>query len=314
MSEEEKSLLAAGWTKSEYDQYIRPLGVNRPRKQRYSEDEDDPCSFAIYDTVETSDFLIVDYSLDFEYLDEDGNDDVPILKLGALHRRKKLTKATSSIIGKIVFNNTRLDFLDIEMSGDKEIDIAFFEHWHGKDCRLLCLNLEYNYTCFGGSDDSLTKVFGRLLKNNNQLVELCLRNTKLTVGNARELADILSSGPNTLKHLSLRNNDIDDEGVKAISESVRDMPNIESIELWGNNVTKFQSISSMLYAPKLCEIDLRFCLGRRDKTNKLDLQKILDEFTASLKRETNLWTLTDWNGSLKLKKQKGNEQTGKRKR
>ena len=102
--------------------------------------------------------------------------------------------------------------------------------------------------------------------------------------------------------------------VLRLSQNLCDMPNIESIELWGNNVTKFQSISSMLHAPKLCEIDLRFCLGRRDKTNKLDLQKILDEFTASLKRETDLWTLTDWNGSLKLKKQKGNEQTGKRKR
>ena len=105
------------------------------------------------------------------------------------------------------------------------------------------------------------------MKNNNQLIELCLRNTKLTVGNARELADILSSGPNTLKHLSLRNNDIDDEGVKAISESVRDMPIIESIEyrIMGQSSSQFRVCSQ---APKLCEIDLQFCLGRRDDTNK----------------------------------------------
>mmetsp|Transcript_20614 Transcript_20614/g.37249 ORF Transcript_20614/g.37249 Transcript_20614/m.37249 type:complete len:300 (+) Transcript_20614:90-989(+) len=299
MSDEE-TLLAAGWSESEYKKWIVPLGESRPWKRS------DPDGYmSDYELCECSEFLTMDYSMDFEYLDAEGNSDcVPSLKLERLHRRKKLTKETSARIGRIVYNNRRLVYLDIDASGiDKDIALAFFQHWHGKNCHVQCLNMDG--TDLGGS--GFGEFIHRLLSNNSQLVELKLTNTKLTEGDARALASALLSGPSTLKHLSLMNNSIEHEGLKAISEAVRAMPNVETIDLMGNKVTKlFESISQMIHhpaPPKLRKINLRFC-------------GLTDEFATSLKNETNLWKMSGFYKDF-LTKQKADDadaKTGKRKR
>ena len=116
-----------------------------------------------------------------------------------------------------------------------------------------------------------------------------LTNTKLTNENAGELASVLSSGPSTLLHLSLMNNQLSDEGAKLISEAVCNMPNLETIDLMGNNITKYNSISKMLQSPKLRKINLRFCFGSGHwgKVSPAESSKLMIEFEKSFQRETN---------------------------
>jgi len=298
MSDEE-TLLAAGWSKSEYEKWIVPLEESRPWKRS----DPDGCMWD-FEMGECSEFLTIDGSMEFEYLDDEGNDSVPSLKLESLHRRKKLTKETSAIIGRIVYNNSRLVYLDVDASGiDKDIALAFFQHWHGENCHVHCLNMDG--INLGGSFGELIR---RLLSNNSQLVELKLTNTKLTEGDVRELASALSSGPSTLQHLSLMNNSIEHEGLKAISAAARAMPNVETIDLMGNKITKFESISQLIHhpapPPKLRKIHLRNC-------------GLTDEFATSLKKKTNLWKMTGGYYKDYLTKQKADNadaKTGKRKR
>jgi hypothetical protein len=284
ISADEKALLDAGWTSEEYEKYIVPLGNSSPWKER-DPDADNLAWIDTYDEpMEFSEFLWVEYGQSFEHLDLETNEHyVPMFDIEKLNRYKKLTKDTSALIGKILFNNRRLVYLDIANLNrvDEDIAHAFFQQWHGKNCRLQCLNMDD--TGLGGR--GFNQLIQQLIHNNTELVELKLTNTKLTNENAGELASVLSSGPSTLRHLSLMNNQLSDEGAKLISEAVCNMPNLETIDLMGNNITKYESISKMLQSPKLRKINLRFCFGMTP--NSRTVSKNLKEFEESLQRESN---------------------------
>ena len=288
ISADEKALLDAGWTSEGYEKYIVPLGNSSPWKER-DPDADNLAWIDTYDEpMDSSEFLWVEYGQSFEHLDLETNElYVPMFDIEKMNKYKKLTKDTSALIGKILFNNRRLVYLDIANLNrvDEDIAHAFFQHWHGKNCRLQCLNMDD--TGLGGR--GFNHFIQRLLHNNTELVELKLTNTKLTNENAGELASVLSSGPSTLLHLSLMNNQLSDEGAKLISEAVCNMPNLETIDLMGNNITKYNSISKMLQSPKLRKINLRFCFGSGHwgKVSPAESSKLMIEFEKSFQRETN---------------------------
>ena len=294
ISVDEKALLGAGWSRQEYKEHIVPLGNSCPYKEP-DPDGDDLSFLETYDEpMDCSKFLFVEYSYDFEHLDDEGNQyNVPMFDIEELNRHRKLTTNTSALIGKILFSNSRLQYLDINnlRSVNSKIAHAFFQHWHGKNCHLQCLNM--GHTGLGGK--GFNQFIQRLLHHNAKLVEFKLTGTKLTNENAGALARVLSSGPSTLCHLSLAGNDLDDEGAKLISEAIGNMPNIETVDLMGNNITKYESISKMLQSPKLRKINLQFCFGR-DCCGKVSAEssKLMDEFLKSLQRDSNQWKLTGW--------------------
>ena len=302
ISADEKVLLDAGWSRQEYKEHIVPLGNTSPWKER-DPDTDHLAFCDVYDEpMDSSKFLWVEYGGDFEYLDDEGNQYyVPMFDIEKLHRYKKLTKNTSALIGKILFNNRMLQYLDINNLDRVGEDIAhaLFQHWHGKNCQLECLNMDS--TGLGG--ERFHQFIQRLLHHNTKLVELKLTNTKLTNENAGELARVLSSGPSTLRHLSFMNNGLSDKGAKLISEAIYNMPNLETVDLMGNNITKYESISKMLQSPKLRKINLRFCFGTGHcgKVSPAESSKLMGEFMKSLQRYSNQWKFTGWGDMLERK-------------
>ena len=189
------------------------------------------------------------------------------------------------MIGSVLFHNPRLKSLDIR------VVVAFFRHWHGKDCQLNCLNISY----FGILGKELALVVARLLHSNSELLELKLTNTRLSLGLAQVFANVLSSnpGPSSLQHLSLINNDLGDKGVKLISEAISIMPNLETVNLMSNGVTNYESITKMLQAPKLRKINLQCCFDSKESATRLE-----GEFENSLEKESSQWKI-DWH-SIKI--------------
>jgi hypothetical protein len=209
--------------------------------------------------------------------------------------RKRLTKETSEMIGSVLFHNPRLKSLETRglCDIDEDVVVAFFRHWHGKDCQLKCLNISY----FGVLGKELALVIARLLNSNSELLELKLTNTRLSLslGLAQVFANVLSSnpGPSSLQHLSLINNNLGDKGVKLISEAISIMPNLETVNLMSNGVTNYEYITKMLQAPKLCKINLQCCFDSKESATRLE-----GEFENSLEKESSQWKI-DWH-SIKI--------------
>ena len=236
--EDVAALTAAGFSRDEIKRWIAPMATSRPRQIS------DPDGY-MWDVepVDCTEFFTWEYSHEFEHLcDETNANEVPTLKLGALHRRKKLTEDASAVIGKIVLSNRQLFCLNVEFEGDKEILFAFFRHWHGNKCNLQCL--EVGSSGFGGTSE-FGPFIKRLLKDNTKLVELKLTHTEMTLDDCKDMASAIS-GSDTLKHLSLMWNRVGDPGAKIISEAVAGMPRMETIDFWGNDIFKYGSIAKMV--------------------------------------------------------------------